>query len=162
MPGGRDAQVCTNLLQQYQKLGTIQPVTTMRKLVTILQPACCCNNTWVSAIFPLIQTHIPHQHIYSAAITVCVLFSCQKHSFSETMMKRSDNSEERIFSSQLALSSGFPTPWVGDGNWIRAMLCDLHVVSLLLSERARTCLCVRNPISTLRDVHQQQFDFNIE
>ena len=97
MPGGRDAQVCTNLLQQYQKLGTIQPVTTMRKLVTILQPACCCNNTWVSAIFPLIQTHIPHQHIYCAAITVCLLFSCQKHSFSETMMKRSDNSEERTF-----------------------------------------------------------------
>ena len=87
MPGGRDAQVCTNLLQQYQKLGTIQPVTTMWKLDTILQPACCCNNTWVSAIFPLIQTHIPHQHIYCAAITVCLLFSCQKHSFSETMMK---------------------------------------------------------------------------
>ena len=59
MPGGRDAQVCTNLLQQYQELGTIQPVTTMWKLGTILQPASCCNNTWVSAIFPHIQTHIP-------------------------------------------------------------------------------------------------------
>ena len=56
MPGGRDAQVCTNLLQQF---GTIQPVTTMWKPGTILQPASCCNNTWVSAIFPHIQTHIP-------------------------------------------------------------------------------------------------------
>ena len=96
MPGGRDAQVCTNLLQQYESLVPSNLLQQYQKL-GIIQPAFCCNNTCVPAIFPLIQTHIPHQHIYSAAITVSLLFSCQKHSFSETMMKRSDNSEERTF-----------------------------------------------------------------
>ena len=96
MPGGRDAQVCTNLLQQCESLVPSNLLQQYQKL-GIIQPAFCCNNTCVSAIFPLIQTHIPHQHIYSAEITVCLLFSCQKHSFSETMMKRSDNSEERTF-----------------------------------------------------------------
>ena len=86
MPGGRDAQVCTNLLQQNESLVPSNLLQQYQKL-GIIQPAFCCNNTCVSAIFPLIQTHIPHQHIYSAEITVCLLFSCQKHSFSETMMK---------------------------------------------------------------------------